>query len=119
MEAARTEEAVRQAVATGVSWVCAHCIKFWAGVDLDLGRCAGQQCGGPMVGRAFEEYEGPPLNWADCFVCGGYALFQVAPRGRRNLGVCRQHLEMVESFLAGKIHAEEKTLGFDERQPAP
>lgn len=115
---ARDEEAVRQAVAAGVSWVCANCVKFWAGVDLSLGRCAGQDCGGPMAGRAFEEYEGPELNWANCFVCGGCAPFQVTAPGRRSVGVCRRHLELVEAFLAGKIQAEEKTVGSNESRAA-
>lgn len=104
----RTKEECEKACKKGkVFWACAHCIKYWAGVDLQLGRCAGRDCGSPFIGKAFEEYDGPMLDWAACFVCGGQAKHEIFAPGCRPLGICQEHLQFLESLRAGKIEAHQ------------
>jgi len=112
----RGQEDFLAAAREGVFFPCAHCEKYWAGVDLKLGRCAGMDCGSPIVGKAFEEYSGPLLKWDDCFICGGTAKFEIFTPGRRPVGICQEHLKLIEDIRGGQTEVQ-KTEGRIENNP--
>lgn len=109
------EEMVQAAMAGNVSWVCAHCHKFWWGVQNLLDKCKAAvqnvPCGGPVARMAFPEYEGPLTPEAianHCFVCGedSDAVIEVPPGKKKNLsggmvGACKTHIELVKTYSKG------------------
>lgn len=90
---------IAQAMDRGLSPVCATCRKYWRarqkGVPGDA--CLAKQCGGPIKGMAFPEYDGPITErkfseW--CFVCAEKSTYGViVPEADRILGVCDRHVE--------------------------
>jgi len=92
-------------VAQGVSPVCAVCLRFWRGREFGLPgtRCtAVDDCGGPIKGDTFHEYEGPMSegrfsDW--CFVCARESKYGILVSGReRIVGVCEEHVEYLRSM---------------------
>lgn len=87
----------------GVGFVCAHCERFWWGVDRGYGSCwakaVGKDCSGPMGGGSFQEYEGPLKGnlCRFCFVCGKEPS-GVACTKHGKVGVCRDHMEWLGSY---------------------
>ena len=89
-------QAMKAAVARGVSLICASCDRYWEGRARDLpdDRCtATSGCCGPLAGGTFHEYQGPITDltrW--CFICGADAVSAVRKAGsERGVGVCKPH----------------------------
>jgi hypothetical protein len=102
-EVSITKEMITDARKKGVSYVCAHCEHFWAGILKKMDRCVvlsqGKQCGSVFLGMTFPEYKGPlPRHTFPnfCFVCGKEADSGVTADGPEMLGVCEDHLKWVE-----------------------
>lgn len=101
-----TDAMVRAARQKGVGWVCAHCIKFWWGIEHGQAQCRAmferRPCGGPMAELAFPEYEGPiPRETFPtfCFVCGADSSGAVKIHGLEEMvGVCAVHEEFVHTM---------------------
>lgn len=84
----------------GLSIICSTCRKYWKGKDAGLAGC-GVNCGGPISGKDFSEYDGdlPDLiQW--CFVCGAdsYYALQVGQSERR-IGVCQTHVSHLHEMV--------------------
>jgi len=106
------EEMVQAAMMGNVSWVCAHCNKFWWGVQSFLDKCKAAvqnvPCGGPVARMAFPQYEGPLTVESlanHCFVCGAEAdaVIEVPPDEKKKtpggmIGACKTHIELVKTF---------------------
>jgi len=98
-----TDAMVRTVRERGVGWVCAHCVKFWWGVERGHAQCEAlfkrTPCGGPMAELAFPEYEGPiPRETFPtfCFVCGEASSGAVRIHGiEEMIGVCAAHEDFV------------------------
>lgn len=70
----------------------------------------GEDCGGPIAGRAFPLYEGP-LNLATlashCFRCGqgplraslGDKIIEMPADPGRMLGICKRHLPILDRLV--------------------
>lgn len=89
---------LQQAVASGLSIVCATCTKYHRAIERGLDKClAVNGCGSPIVGDTFHEYEGPIQDFLKfCFVCGQDSKKAVAVKGHaRRIGVCMLHLDYV------------------------
>jgi len=99
-------------VASGTSFVCAMCIKYWKGKDLrnrknwpDFLRwnqlCSAEKpCGSPFAGDVFSEYEGPLTSLERiCFVCGKDSEYGVRVRNLvRVIGICEKHKNWFKHF---------------------
>lgn len=96
---------VLHAMSNGVGFTCAHCEKFWWGVDRGMSECKaaaeGKFCAGPLMGHAFPEYEGPLKGSTAmyCFVCGDTSSkVAIASKGAskgKSVGVCDKHFSML------------------------
>jgi len=89
---------VGQAIASGVSIVCATCKRYWEGRERGLPdpKCtAARPCGSPLAALTFPEYDGPMTDFARwCFVCGGHATKGVKVREEpRVIGMCDEHVQ--------------------------
>jgi len=97
-----TMDRIRAALAEGLSPVCATCAKYWKGKDRGLPHCLGHECGSPLRGDTFHDYEGPlsEERFADwCFVCAQKSDYGVVVRGHKRLiGVCREHVSYFETM---------------------
>lgn len=90
---------VGQAVANGLSAVCATCDRYWEPKTRGV---LGDQCGAkdgccsPLGGGDFHEYVGPISDLSRwCFVCGSDATRGARARGRaRVIGVCEDHVKL-------------------------
>lgn len=99
-----TPEKVLWAMAQNIGFTCAMCDHFWWGVERDAGGCKskamGTGCAGPLGGKDFPEYAGALKDvlsdW--CFVCGKGSTHAAEPHGKRAIGVCEKHLEMLKHF---------------------
>ncbi len=91
--------AVRLAIESGTSAVCATCDHYWDAIDRAAPSC-GQQCGGPMSGMAFDKYKGPVTDLSRfCFVCMAPPSHAVRAKGNvRVLGCCRQHIDLISKL---------------------
>lgn len=99
-------------VATGISFVCAMCTKYWEGKSLrangttlnivnDRQLCtATDGCGSPFAGDVFHEYVGPLVRFDQlCFVCGEQAKKAVKVKNLlRVIGVCDKHVEWFKAW---------------------
>jgi hypothetical protein len=86
----------------GYAFVCAHCAKLHRPAARGLRSCEAamgtSECGGPLSGRAFPEYEGPLTRQsiADlCFRCGERSENLVQVGGAGFVGACKEHVEML------------------------
>jgi hypothetical protein len=89
---------IREAMKGGVAMVCATCVKFHEGKARNLETCtAVEDCGSPIVGDTFHEYEGPITDFLRfCFVCGEPSAQGIRVKNHsRGIGVCRVHVEWV------------------------
>ena len=91
----------------GTSFVCAHCERFWWGVDHDHDGCQavhdGVDCSGPLRGMCFPYYKGPLERQLSkfCFVCGSEpSANAVAKKGGGRCGVCEGHLKLLRTHSA-------------------
>lgn len=97
---------VLQVIQDGVSFTCAHCVKFWWGIDNEAEGCKakfeGKECAGPISGLAFPEYEGPlegnQIHF--CFMCGKKpdAAAVAKNAGGKRLGICKECAERCRSL---------------------
>lgn len=74
----------------------------WA-VKRGLGKCRvatlHMKCEGPLAGGSFERYDGPVKDKVNfCFVCGSRSDAAVVIGGVPAVGVCKGHVEMLETF---------------------
>lgn len=91
---------VGQAVASGVSIVCATCKRYWEGREKQLPdpKCTVvKPCGSPFASLTFPEYDGPMTDFSRwCFVCGATATKGVKVRDEpRVIGMCDEHVKML------------------------
>lgn len=91
---------VGQAIASGVSIVCATCRRYWEGREKGLPdpKCTVEKpCGSPFAALTFPEYEGPITDFTQwCFVCGAKATKGVRVRAEpRIIGMCDEHVKML------------------------
>jgi hypothetical protein len=117
-----TKEQVLGEMKTGLIFVCAMCKKYWEGKEKGLKRwdntvrCTSQNgCGSPSSGGAFNDYDGPILNFKNlCYVCGeqsNYALRGVISESSissKVIGVCEKHLDLVKRLKINE--ASKKTV---------
>lgn len=97
---------ILQVMRDGVSFTCAHCTKFWWGVDRGAEGCKarveGKECAGPLGGLAFPEYEGPlkgnELKF--CFMCGKPpdAAARAKDANDARVGVCKSCVEKCKTL---------------------
>ena len=116
------DSAVQEALAEGYAFPCACCKKLWRAKAVGYrGGCEaqmkGEECSGPVSGRAFPLYEGP-LTLATlashCFRCGdgplsgsrGDKVIEMPSDPGRQLGLCKRHLPMLDRMVP---HKEEMT----------
>lgn len=94
----------KAAMASGVSFVCAHCTKFWWSVDRKLDGCKAQQekrnCAGPIKGLGFPEYDGPLKGHLQnfCFVSGDVSTAVVVCKYGAYIGVTDRSIEMIKDY---------------------
>jgi hypothetical protein len=95
---------MKEAVARGLSLVCASCDLYWEGRarELPQDQCtASDGCCGPLGGGTFHEYRGQITDltrW--CFLCGADATSAVRRAGaERGVGVCPGCLPHVHQLV--------------------
>jgi hypothetical protein len=102
---------VALAVQGGMSAVCATCQHHWEAQDRGEDSC-GKDCGGPLAGKDFPAYLGPlPSFERWCFRCGGDSIAVVRAGGRRDVGVCKDHIEWLGYSLASSPGVAVRTGG--------
>lgn len=111
---------VREAMAGGVSFVCATCKRFWEGQARGLQTCTALlPCGGPMAKLAFPLYSGSITDMERyCFVCGEPPTAGAVrvPYEERKLGVCKKHVALLVTLGPVKVHLSQgRTI--ETRQP--
>lgn len=95
-------------VSKGMSFVCAACKKHWQASDRGLDGCMARvkkkPCAGPLKGKSFPEYEGPLQDHLSkcCFVCGKEPDALVLTEDGGAVGVCNEHMSVLESFSEGR-----------------
>ncbi len=104
-----TEPQVRREIETGLSAVCAWCLRYWEAKDRARGTpfsCGVGGCGGPSQGRAFPKYAGPRANKAAyCMFCGRTADMAVEfhQEGAGGMvGCCADHERLLKMVLANR-----------------
>ena len=107
---------VGQAIASGLSIVCATCARYWEGREQGLPepKCTVMKpCGSPLARLTFPEYEGPITDFTRwCFVCGEKASLGVRVREEpRVIGMCKAHVRMLEEVepVGLKVNGENVT----------
>lgn len=90
---------IDQAIREKVSAVCAQCVLFWRARAKGLSSC-GQDCGGPISGRDFPQYQGSITVFDSfCFVCRDDSVCCVKiPESSRQFGVCKRHLRFLDAL---------------------
>jgi len=89
---------------TGLAYVCAMCERYWRAAEHGAKCCEvglnGNQCGGPLAGMTFPQYQGPlkEANWSSfCFRCGEPSVAGIQVNGRgKMLGLCEKHIHTIE-----------------------
>ena len=118
-----SSEKVLWAMAQKVVFTCAMCDNFWWGVECGTGGCKSQStgtgCTGPLGASDFPEYEGALKDvlqdW--CFVCGQRSTHVAEPHGKRPIGVCEGHIEVLKNFsLNGVAPPVLRPISVDVRQ---
>ncbi len=100
-------EKIQQSLREGYAFPCAMCVKLYWGKDQGLATCrAGvekKECGGPLAGLGYPEYEGMLTRSAianHCFRCGKSASKIVeGNHGPGYVGVCKRHLPMLTRVM--------------------
>ena len=96
--------AINKLRSVGYGFVCATCQKLQRplGIGRHLVGCeaqqAGIQCGGPIVGLSFPQYEGPLTQQGmamTCFACGKDANKILQPDDGGYVGCCNEHMDLV------------------------
>jgi len=89
------QDAIKEAMRTGLVFVCATCENYHKGIEKGLNRCLAHECHGS--GDGFSKYEGILKNVLAnyCYVCGGSPYYIVNVMGRF-FGICKQHLEVFQ-----------------------
>lgn len=87
---------------TKTFYACEMCKHF------DAGSGCGKDCGSPMVGKGFPEYEGVLGSnlYKFCFVCGAPSQYMSRTLGKqgelvsefRPIGVCKGHLRVMNQY---------------------
>lgn len=104
---------IKVEVASGTSYVCAMCERYWQGRALGLDRCtAPAECGSPLIGDNFTHYVGPLKDFREyCFVCGKVSTHSITVNGRiRKIGACPDHMKWLEEAANKKRSREEAEL---------
>ena len=101
------------AVQSGLSPICGSCKKFWQARERNIpgDQCMSKDnCGGPMSGDTFHEYDGPITNFTKwCFVCAEPSKFGIQVRGRaRVIGACAEHIKLMGELRPVGTEAELK-----------
>lgn len=83
--------------------MCATCTKYWSARDIGVpgSQClAKDNCGSPLRGDDFHEYDGPITEFSRwCFVCGVDSKFGITVKGRKRvLGACAKHVDLVNQL---------------------
>jgi hypothetical protein len=97
---------IQDAMATGLSFICAMCKHWHAGVDAGLMDAEGNPvcmhskvCFSPLSGGSFEYYDGPmEFNaFRFCYICGKVADKAIEPQvpNAKRVGVCSRCFEEV------------------------
>lgn len=92
------------AMSGGVSFVCAHCDKFWWGVERGLDGCKAhherKECAGPVKGLGFPEYSGPLRGHLRmfCFVTGEPSTKVILLPNGAEIGATDKGIEIVNSY---------------------
>lgn len=102
-----SSDQVQKALADGYAFPCSMCVKLHWGRDRNLPHCRAahenKECGGPLAGLGFPEYEGPLSRDAIaklCFRCGKPASKIVeGNRGPGLVGVCKRHLPVLSRVM--------------------
>lgn len=105
---------VHQVIQEGLSPVCGTCRHFWTARDQNRETC-GKDCGGPIIGRDFPEYDGPMVQLDKfCFACTKEADYAIrGSRATRLVGVCRGHLALIDRVTAQDV----RPFGIDVQSP--
>jgi len=98
---------VQTALAEGYAFPCAMCVHLHWARDRGLDQCRvgyeGKECGGPLSGLGFPEYQGPltrELIAKLCFRCGQPASKVVeGNKGPGLVGVCKRHLPVLSRVM--------------------
>lgn len=101
------QDRAQEALAKGYAFPCAMCVKLHWSIDRGLTQCRAavdqKECGGPLAGLAFPEYEGPltrEMIAKLCFRCGKPASKLVeGNRGPGYVGVCKRHLPVLTRVM--------------------
>ena len=85
------EEALKQ----GFPITCATCVHFYAACAQGLPSCGKTECGGPVVGRDFPDYQGQIARekFSEiCLLCGDSNIrYKVVVGGKPRFALCEQH----------------------------
>ncbi len=103
---------VREAVMAGYSPVCATCKHFWVARDLNEVDCGKKDCGGPIAGKDFPEYDGP-ITQLDkfCFACTRESEYAVrSAQAKRLVGVCCEHLKLLDRLVPKEVRGQSSHL---------
>lgn len=98
------EKAKEKIKKSRVVFTCAHCLKFWWGVENGVEGCKAvhekKPCGGPISGMAYPEYEGPLKGYLDryCFVCGKKSEMVAQADSGGLVGVCSDHVHVLNEY---------------------
>ncbi len=101
------EGEIRSAMLSGVSFVCAHCTKFWWGVEKKVGACRAafesKECAGPLGGLSFPEYDGPLKGHLPkyCFVTGRPSDAYVRANDGGLVGITESSMDILETYSVG------------------
>jgi len=101
------QEQVLAALRLGYAFPCAMCVKLHRANDLGHEQCMasvdGKDCGGPLSGLGFPEYDGPltrEMIAKLCFRCGHPASKVVeGNKGPGLVGVCKRHLPVLSRVM--------------------
>lgn len=108
----------KELMGDGFGFTCAACKKLHEGLMRGAEICsaglAGQECGGPLIGMSFPQYEGPLSKESIaklCFMCGADANKILQAEDGGYVGVCNTHLEHVKKSAtveSGRLMEEKK-----------
>jgi hypothetical protein len=102
------QKRVQEAMASGLSFVCATCENWYKGVDAGLKDGDGdavcleyKTCFSPLSGGGFEKYQGPIKGYLIkfCYMCGKKADKAVEAKGSGDrIGICSSCLEVLKNI---------------------